>query len=60
MFKGNWNKKKDVPIDLTDGIEAKYGYFIMKSDDIKRLITKLSILPKSSWWEDGFDFWIIK
>jgi len=34
------------------------GYYVLRQEDMKRLLSKLSLVPAAAWWEESIDFWI--
>ena len=48
----------DVDVDLTAGLKVQDGYYVLRQEDMKRFLSKLSLVPPAAWWEESIDFWI--
>ncbi len=45
--------------DLTKGLDGAGGYYQLRRKDLKPLISRLALLPRSAWWEESVDFWVM-
>jgi TolB-like protein len=43
---------------LVSGLDGSKGYYVLHQKDLKGLISRLSVLPGASWWEESAEFWI--
>ncbi len=46
--------------DLVDGLEWTMGYYQLRQKDLKPLIHRLALLPRSAWWEESVEFWVLE
>ena len=46
--------------DLIKGLDGTSGYYQLHPKDLKTLIGRLAILPRSAWWEESVDFWVME
>lgn len=46
--------------DLVDGLDGSKGWYQLHWKDLKPLIQKLMVLPRSAWWEESADFWVME
>lgn len=44
--------------NLVSGLDGSKGYYVLNQRDLKGLISRLSVLPEASWWEESVEFWI--
>jgi len=44
--------------NLISGLDGSKGYYVLNQKDLKGLISRLSMLPEASWWEESVEFWI--
>ncbi len=46
--------------DLVKGLDKMSGYYQLHQKDLKALIERLTLLPRSAWWEETMDFWVVE
>ena len=60
-----WGLKADLVVmgtcgDLVGGMDKSQGYYQLHRKDLKILIRKLAVLPRSAWWEESVEFWVME
>ena len=50
----------DVDVGLTAGLESMDGCYVLRQNNLKEFLRKLSLIPAAAWWEESIDFWIIE
>ena len=44
----------------SEGMDRSQGYLLSASPEgLKILVRKLAVLPRSAWWEEGVEFWVM-
>ncbi len=46
--------------DLVKGLDGTAGYYQLHPKDLKTLVGRLAVLPRSAWWEESVDFWVME
>ena len=46
--------------DLVEGLDCSVGYYQLRQKDLKALIQRLAVLPRSAWWEESVEFWVLE
>ncbi|MBW2709238.1 MAG: DUF4384 domain-containing protein [Deltaproteobacteria bacterium] len=46
--------------DLVEGLDGSRGYYLLHRKDLKPLISLLAVLPRSAWWEESVEFWVME
>ena len=46
--------------DLVRGLDGAMGYYQLRQKDLKTLIQRLAVLPRSAWWEESVEFWVLE
>ena len=46
--------------DLVEGMDKSQGYYQLHRKDLNVLIRKLAVLPRSAWWEESVEFWVME
>jgi len=46
--------------DLIKGLDGTPGYYRLHPKDLKTLVGRLAVLPRSAWWEESVDFWVME
>lgn len=46
--------------DLVQGLDGTPGYYRLHPKDLETLVGRLAVLPRSAWWEESADFWVVE